>query len=158
MQRLEINKVVQKVKHPQKVAVAIVQIEPEKYNSITLEWFMRTSIDPVMFAISIGHTRFSYNCLQEYRVFNLCLPGVDLADFVRLSGTKSGSEVDKLKTIEGKWFKGRFAGLPILKDAAANFECEVITQVKSGDHTIYVGKVKYAWLGDAKPLTVEELF
>ena len=158
MQRLEINKVVQKVKPPQKVAVAIVQIEPEKYNSITLEWFMRTSIDPVMFAISIGHTRFSYNCLQEYRVFNLCLPGVDLADFVRLSGTKSGSEVDKLKTIEGKWFKGRFAGLPILKDAAANFECEVITQVKSGDHTIYVGKVKYAWLGDAKPLTVEELF
>ena len=158
MQRLEINKVVKKVKHPQKVAVAIVQIEPEKYNSITLEWFMRTSIDPVMFAISIGHTRFSYNCLQEYRVFNLCLPGVDLADFVRLSGTKSGSEVDKLKTIEGKWFKGRFAGLPILKDAAANFECEVITQVESGDHTIYVGKVKYAWLGDAKPLTVEELF
>ena len=158
MQRLEINKVVQKVKHPQKVAVAIVQIEPEKYNSITLEWFMRTSIDPVMFAISIGHTRFSYKCLQEYRVFNLCLPGVDLADFVRLSGTKSGSEVDKLETIEGKWFKGRFAGLPILKDAAANFECEVITQVKSGDHTIYVGKVKYAWLGDAKPLTVEELF
>ena len=158
MQRMEINSVTQKVKHPQKVAVAIVQIEPDKFNSITLEWFMRTSIDPVMFAISIGHTRFSYKCLQENRVFNLCLPSFELKEFTRLSGTKSGSEVDKLKTIEGKWFKGRYAGLPILKDAAANFECEVITQVESGDHTIYVGKVKYAWLGEAQPLTVAKLF
>ena len=158
LQRIEINEALKKVKHPQKVVVAFVQIEKDRFNPITLEWFMKTSIDPVMFAISIGHTRFSHRCLQENRVFNLCFPSLAQAEFVRISGTKSGSEIDKMQFIKGKWFKGRYAGLPILKDAAANLECEVITQVQSGDHTIYVGKVKYAWLGEEKPLTVADLF
>ncbi len=158
MQRVDFNEAVRNVKNPQKVVLAFVQSAPDKYNAITLEWFMRTSIEPPMFAISIGHTRYSYQCLQENRVFNLCFPSPNQAEFVRLAGTQSGSEIDKMQQIEGQWFKGRYAGLPILKDAAANFECEVITQVQSGDHTIYVGKVKYSWLGDAKPLTFAELF
>jgi flavin reductase (DIM6/NTAB) family NADH-FMN oxidoreductase RutF len=40
---------------------------------------------------------------------------------------------------------GKLQKLPVLKDAAAVFECEVVTQVKSGDHTIFVGEVKYSW-------------
>jgi flavin reductase (DIM6/NTAB) family NADH-FMN oxidoreductase RutF len=157
MQRTDINLAIQQVKQPQKVVVAFVQIEPGRFNPITLEWFMRTSIEPPMFAVSIGQTRFSYECLQEYRLFNLCFPSPEQAPFVRLSGTVSGRDSDKMDFIKDQWFKGRFAGLPILKGAAANFECEVISQVQSGDHTIYAGKVKYAWLGEARPFTLADL-
>jgi len=157
MKRVDFADALKNVKHPQKVIVAFVQSDNDRFNAITLEWFMRTSIDPAMFAISIGHTRFSYQCLQNYRNFNLCFPVPELAEFVRVAGSKSGRDYDKMKDIEGRWFKGRHAGLPILKDAAANFECEVITQLRSGDHTIYVGKVKYSWLGEAEPFTLKHL-
>jgi flavin reductase (DIM6/NTAB) family NADH-FMN oxidoreductase RutF len=40
----------------------------------------------------------------------------------------------------------------VLKDSVAVFECEVVTQVKSGDHTIYVGQVHYNWFNPDKEL------
>lgn len=157
MQRVEFSKALAVIKHPQKVAVAFVQIDDKKFNAITLEWFMRTSIEPPMFAISIGHTRYSHQCLQENRKFNLCFPSPQQKDFVKISGTKSGREIDKMAEIEGSWFKGRYAGLPILKNAAACFECDVITQVSSGDHTIFVGQVKYSWIeGEKIPFTLKD--
>lgn len=156
MQRVAYSDALKKIKNPQKVTVAFVKQKDGVYNPITLEWFMRTSIEPPMFAISIGHSRFSHQCLQEHRVFNLCFPAPSMVDFVKLSGSRSGRDIDKMQGIEGRWFKGRYAGLPILKDAAANFECEVISQIASGDHTIFIGKVKYSWIGDALPFTFED--
>ena len=145
-------------KHPAIVAIAIVKCSEDKFNLITIEWFMRTSIKPPMFAISIGHSRFSYECLQKFRFFNLCFPSRELAKETLLCGTKSGKDIDKLKITGLDWFKGRLAQLPILKDALANYECKIITQVKSGDHTIFVGEVKYSWLNkDKKVLTHKDL-
>jgi len=146
------------VKHPAKVALAIVKVDDNKFNLITIEWFMRTSLKPPMFAISIGHSRFSYECLQKYRFFNLCFPSKELAKETLLCGTKSGRDIDKLKVTGLKWLKGKLAQLPILKDAVANFECEITTQIKSGDHTIFVGEVKHSWLNEEKEvLTVKDL-
>jgi len=159
MKRVEISEAIQAIKHPAKVAVAIVQDEKGKFNPITLEWFMRTSIQPPLFAISIGHTRYSYECLQKNRFFNLCLPAKEMASAVRIWGTKSGRDLDKLADSGLDWFAGRLAKYPIIREARATLECQVITQVKSGDHTIYVGEVKHAWLNTEKEiLTMEELF
>jgi flavin reductase (DIM6/NTAB) family NADH-FMN oxidoreductase RutF len=145
-------------KHPAKVAIAVVKYNQNKFNLITIEWCMRTSLKPPMFAISIGHSRVSYVCLQKYRFFNLCFPSKDLAKETLLCGTKSGRDIDKLEVIGLDWFKGKLAQLPILQDAVANFECEITTQVKSGDHTIFVGEVKHSWLNeDKKVLTYKEL-
>ena len=138
------------VKHPAKVAIAVVKCSEDKFNIITLEWFMRTSLNPPMFAISIGHSRFSYECLQKYRFFNLCFPSKELAKETLLCGTKSGRDIDKLEVTKLDWFKGRLAQFPILKDAVANFECEIASQVRSGDHTIFIGEVKHSWLNEEK--------
>ncbi len=158
MERKEFSEVYQRIKHPARVAIAIVKSDSGLYNPITLEWFMRTSIVPPMFAISIGHTRFSYNCLQSNRFFNLVIPNLNQKDFTILAGSRSGRDMDKLAKSDEPWFKGRLAGYPIIKNAAATFECKVINQVRSGDHTIFTGEVKYAWLGDeTHPILTENL-
>ena len=145
-------------KHPQRVAVAVVLSPDGKPNMITLEWFMRTSITPPMLAISVGHTRYSYEALQQNRVFNLVLPSSGQGDLARVCGSKSGRDTDKFEATGVKWFKGRLAGLPVIQGAAAVYECEVVTQVRTGDHTIYVGEVKHTWFTPGeKPLTVEEM-
>jgi flavin reductase (DIM6/NTAB) family NADH-FMN oxidoreductase RutF len=137
---------------PAKVALAVTQKPEGGYNLITLEWFMRTSIQPPMFAISIGHSRYSYDCLQENRFFNLVFPSEELHPLCSLSGANSGRDMDKF--VEGKveHFSGKLHKLPILKDSIVTFECEVITQVRSGDHTIFVGQVHYSWHNAEKEL------
>lgn len=145
-------------KHPAKIALAITKDIKGKVNLMTLEWFMRTSIKPPMLAISVGHTRYSHECLQNFRYFNLCVPSKEMVEEVKLCGTQSGRDVDKLEVTKLDWFKGRLAQLPILKDGVANFECEITTQVRSGDHTVFVGEVKHSWLNkNKKILTYKDL-
>ena len=158
MKRVEYSKANKHTKHPAKVAVAIVKDKNGKFNPITLEWFMKTSIKPPMFAISIGHTRYSHDCLQKNRFFNLCFPSKEMVKATMLWGTKSGRDLDKLTEAGHNWLAGRLAKYPIIRDAKATFECQVVTQVKSGDHTIFVGEVKHVWLDEEKEIiTVKDL-
>ncbi|MBN2461117.1 MAG: flavin reductase family protein [Candidatus Cloacimonetes bacterium] len=158
MERVEFASAIKGIKNPARVVMAIVQDETGKVNPITLEWFMRTSIAPPMFAISVGHSRYSHDCLQSFRYFNLCYPSREMAAAVLHCGTASGRDSDKLKDSGLSWFKGRLAGLPIIREAAANFECKLISQIRSGDHTIFTGEVKYSWLeAGREPLLAEHL-
>ncbi|MCF7793019.1 MAG: flavin reductase family protein [Candidatus Cloacimonetes bacterium] len=158
MKRTDFSEANSKTKHPAKVVVAIVKDKDGKFNPITLEWYMKTSIKPPMFAISIGHTRYSHECLQQNRFFNLCFPSNQMIEAVKLWGSKSGRDLDKLEVGGHEWFAGRLDKYPIIKDAKATFECKVVTQVKSGDHTIFVGEVKLSWLDEEKEvITVKDL-
>ncbi len=152
MNRRDFIDVWKQTKLMNKVTIAIMPTPDDKYNLITLEWFMRTSIKPPMFAISIGHTRYSYECLQTSDSFNLCFLSKEMQEAMKICGTQSGRDTDKLEVIDEPWFHGRYRKIPILKNAVANFECELVSQVRSGDHTIYVGEVKYSWVGENKEL------
>ncbi|MCB5287816.1 MAG: flavin reductase family protein [Candidatus Cloacimonetes bacterium] len=134
-----------KVHLPSKVALAVTGKPDGNYNLITLEWFMRTSIAPPMFAISVGHSRYSHDCLQDVRFFNLVFPSAGQKSLLSLAGSQSGRDIDKFSAGKVLSLPGKLHKLPVLKDAAAVFECEVVSQVKSGDHTIFVGEVKYSW-------------
>lgn len=114
-------------------------------NIITLGWFMRTSIQPPMFAISVGLTRYSHQLLSENRKFVLAIPSTKMAEQVLQCGTQTGKDVDKIEEFNIKVKRGKLSDIPILIDAVANFECKTITQIRSGDHTIFIGEVKYSW-------------
>ncbi len=135
-----------------RVALAVVELPDGKANVITLEWFMKTSIKPPMFAISVGHERYSHLGLQENRYFNLVIPSTEMREETIFFGTKSGRNFDKLTETKVKTFPGKYKKLPILENAVANFECKVITQVNSGDHTIFVGEVRYSWVDETKEI------
>lgn len=158
MKRTTYNEAVKAVKKPAKITIAVVKDEAGKFNTITLEWFMKTSIKPPMLAISIGQTRYSYECLQKFRYFNLCFPSKEMKEAALISGSRSGSDTDKMELMQENYISGRLCGLPVFTNAAANFECEIVTQVRSGDHTIFVGEVKHSWVNEAKvPLIFEDL-
>ncbi|HNQ43087.1 MAG TPA: flavin reductase family protein [Candidatus Cloacimonadota bacterium] len=137
---------------PSKVALVVTEKPDGSYNLITLEWFMRTSIAPPMFAISIGHSRFSHECLQYKGFFNLVFPSPELKPLLSLAGSQSGRDIDKFTAGAVQSIPGKLCKLPVLSEAVANFECEVVSQVRSGDHTIFVGEVKYSWSDEGRML------
>lgn len=53
-------------------------------------------------------------------------------------GTQSGRTVDKLASI--RWTAGK-TGAPLLLDALAHFDCNVISDIEAGDHRLVVGRV-----------------
>lgn len=135
-----------------RVALAVVEQADGKPNIITLEWYMKTSINPPMFAISVGHQRYSHEALQQNRYFNLVIPSSEMKEDLVYCGTKSGRDYNKFAEIDIKFVPGKLKKLPILTAAVANFECKIITQVNSGDHTIFVGEVKHSWVNEKKEL------
>lgn len=141
-----------KVHLPSKVALVVTEKPLSGYNIMTIEWFMRTSMEPRMFAISIGHSRFTHECLEANRFFNLVLPSKELHQLCNFAGSNSGRETDKFAESMVEWLPGKLHKLPVLKESAAVFECEIVTQVNSGDHTIYIGEVHYSWVNDEREL------
>lgn len=139
---------VKRMNRPSRLALAVSKPKDGPANIITLGWFMRTSIKPPMFAISVGLTRYSHEILSENRNFVLAIPSVNMAEQTMQCGMQSGRDVDKIKEFNIKINRGKLTPIPILTEAVANFECKTITQVRSGDHTIFVGEVKYSWQND----------
>ncbi|MBN2018321.1 MAG: flavin reductase family protein [Candidatus Cloacimonetes bacterium] len=137
--------VVKRISRPAGLALAVSKSKDGPANIITLGWFMRTSIKPPMYAISVGLTRFSHEILSENRNFVLAIPSVEMAEQTMQCGLTSGRDIDKIREFNIKTRIGKLTKIPLLADAVANFECKTITQVRSGDHTIFVGEVKYSW-------------
>ncbi len=65
-------------------------------------------------------------------------------------GKQSGREVDKFRNVP--YFTER-TGAPILQDCLAYLDCRVVAAYPGGDHTIFVGQVEEAEIGEnASPL------
>ena len=117
----------------------------DRRNAFTAAWVMQVSFDPLLLALSINPRHSSYALLKEGSAFgiNVLKKGqLDLADFFGQS-----ARADKLALTE--WTTDR-TGLPLLRDALAWFECQVVSEHPAGDHMLVLGKVI-----DGKLLDVE---
>ncbi len=126
--------------------IVVIKHDSEEWNIIPVQWFTQTSIKPPMFAISIGHSRYSYLCLQEADEFNICIPKKELKNELLACATSSGKDVNKFVEFDIDYFYGRFKRVPIIKNSFVAFECKYVSQIKTGDHTIFIGESKYSWL------------
>ena len=112
-----------------------------KPNAIGLGWWTFTSWEPPMIAISVGHARYSHECLDACKEFVLCFPSAELARPAWKSGRASGRTFDKfgeggLVAVPAKQVKP-----PVIEGSTAAFECKVVSQLDTGDHTLYVADV-----------------
>jgi flavin reductase (DIM6/NTAB) family NADH-FMN oxidoreductase RutF len=117
----------------------------EVRNAFTAAWVMQVSYDPLLLALSINPNHSSYSLLNEGRSFsvNVLKKGqLDLADHFGQS-----ARADKLALT--KWTTDRI-GLPLLCEALAWFECQVVNEHPAGDHVLVLGKVIDGKLLDAE--------
>lgn len=115
--------------------------EEVKDNVLTLDWHMPTSFDPFLYVISVGKKRFSYGIIKESKVFVVNFMPFELKKEVLFCGRNSGEHTDKFK--ESGLTKEESEKLDCcrIKEAAAYIECEVINEIETGDHIIFIGKV-----------------
>lgn len=133
-------------RYPEQIAFAIARTPTGKYNPITLGWVMPASLDPPMFAIAVGKSRYSLECIRQAGAFTLAFPSENQAGAARLFGSRSGRDLDKFKAAANlRTERARHIDSLILVDAVANFECRVEREIDSGDHVIFLGAVLCAY-------------
>ncbi len=90
-------------------------------------------------AVSINHDNFTNKCIKECKKFALSILGVDVNDnIIPVFGFQSGRDVDKFKGVDVK----EVDGLDVLSDSTGYIICDVINQMETETHTIFLGKIK----------------
>ncbi len=104
----------------------------------TVNWVTQSSFEPPLVAVGVKKGSAGHAIIQEAGVFALSVLGKDqqaqaFAFFkpVEREGDKIGGEV----------FRKGSSGAPILSSAVAALECELVTVVEEGDHSLFVGRV-----------------
>lgn len=99
---------------------------------------MQITSDPATIAISINHDNYTNQCIRENGRFSLSILGENTdATLIGRFGFQSGKDVDKYEGVDSKVM----GDLPIVCDACAYIVCEVIDQMETDTHTVFLGKV-----------------
>jgi flavin reductase (DIM6/NTAB) family NADH-FMN oxidoreductase RutF len=117
----------------------------EVRHAFTAAWVMQVSFDPLLLALSINPRHSSYRLLKEGRAFSVNVLKKGQLDLAEHYGRPARD--DKLADTE--WTTDRL-GLPLLREALAWFECQVVSEHPGGDHVLVLGKVINGKLLDAE--------
>ena len=112
-----------------------------KDNIFTLAWHMPVSVDPPLFAISAGKTRYSAKLIHESKVFVVNFMPLKLKGEVLFCGRHRGEDVDKFKETGLEKEEADKVDCPRIKQALGYLECHVVNEIEAGDHIIFIGKV-----------------
>jgi flavin reductase (DIM6/NTAB) family NADH-FMN oxidoreductase RutF len=121
--------------------LAVTLDERERPNIIGLSWWMFTSWNPLMIAISVGQQRYSHECLNLHKEFVLCFPSEIHAKDAWLCGRKSGREIDKFQHTDFTPVPSKVVKPPMIEGSTTAYECGVVGQVETGDHTVFIAEV-----------------
>jgi len=138
-----------KRKYPEQVVCATCVDAQGLGNIIPLGWFMPTSFDPPMCAISVGHARYSHKLISESGEFVVAFPAKGYEKDVLLCGTNSGRDIDKFARSRFTAVAAKKVHAPLIQECLVNLECRVAGTLETGDHTIFSGEIVAAHVNDS---------
>lgn len=112
-----------------------------KANVMPAGWSMRTADQPLLLAVSVGCARYTHELILETGEFVLAYPSLSMIDDVKLTGSKSGRDTEKMSACRLRLIPAEKIRARLVEGAVANFECVLRSHHRTGDHTIFVGEV-----------------
>ena len=117
--------------------------EGDDVNGFTASWVTQGSFEPPLVVMGVRADSTSHGIIERTERFSLNVLRADQKDLAAVFFKPQ-------KAIGGRFEAAPFQlgdlGLPLLDDAIGGVECELVGQIKHGDHTIFVGEVKTARL------------
>lgn len=137
-----------KRKYPEWVVLITTVDESGKADVMPAGWAMIASHQPPLFAISVGHGRYTHELIRNQKEFVIAFPGPGLEEAIEYTGSCSGRDIDKFKEFGLKSLKAQEVKPPLLTDCIVNLECKLEGELEAGDHTIFLGRVVAAHVDD----------
>jgi flavin reductase (DIM6/NTAB) family NADH-FMN oxidoreductase RutF len=117
-----------------------------KDNIITLDWHAPLSFDPMMYAVSIGKTKYSSELVRKSKVFVVNFMSKDFEKEILFCGRHSGKNFDKFKEAGLEKEEAESIDCPRIKQALGYLECKIEKEIEVSDHFLFIAKVQKAEL------------
>lgn len=111
---------------------------PSGVTAGTVNWVTQCSFEPPLVAVGVKKDSAGHAIIKEAGVFALSVLGKDQQGSAFAFFKPVEREGDK---IGGEVFHKGSTGSPVLSSAVAAIECELVTTVEEGDHSLFVGRV-----------------
>lgn len=110
----------------------------EKTNGMTAAWVSQVSLKPLLVMVAIAPSRYTHALITESGTFCLNVLTSEQAELGKRFGFKSGRQVDKFAGLD---CLTAGSGAPILPQAYAYLDLQLVHTFAAGDHTLFVGEV-----------------
>jgi flavin reductase (DIM6/NTAB) family NADH-FMN oxidoreductase RutF len=104
-------------------------------------WTGIASGDPLIFMLGIDAEACSYELIRTTKSFVVAFPSEKMGAAVLHAGSVHGRNRDKLAEAGLATMPALQVPAPLLSDAVANFECELVYIVQPGDCPLIFGRV-----------------
>jgi flavin reductase (DIM6/NTAB) family NADH-FMN oxidoreductase RutF len=112
-----------------------------KIAAATVNWVTQTAFKPPLVVVGVKADSGAHEIIKESGSFALNILGKDQKGQAYTFFKALEREGD---TIGGERFRKGSLGAPILENAPAFVECQLVETIEKGDHSIFVGEVKDA--------------
>jgi len=124
-----------------KITALITAHAKGRSNVMPAAWHTPVAVNPPLYGITLAPKRFTYQLITESKEFGVNFVPFELAKLSAAAGGCSGNEVDKFEKFNIAKEKPVKTAVPILKDAYASYECQLVDDRDYGDHRFLVGKI-----------------
>ena len=114
-------------------------------NGMTTPWVSQLSYEPPLVMVAVSPLRKCHEMIANSGQFAVNVLGADQAELAARFGFTTGHEIDKF---EGISTQQTSAANPLLPDAFAYVDCELVETLAAGDHSLFIGQVVGAELLD----------
>jgi flavin reductase (DIM6/NTAB) family NADH-FMN oxidoreductase RutF len=126
--------------------VYIVTVQDNgQLNGMTTPWVTQLSYEPPLVMVAISPLRKCHEMITNSGRFAVNVLGTGQVEIASRFGFTTGREVDKF---EGISTQQTSAANPLLPDAFAYIDCELVETLSAGDHSLFIGQVVGAELLD----------
>ncbi len=132
-------------KIPHGLFICGVKDEENEVNGFTASWVTQGSFNPPLVVMAVRAEGSSHAIIKNTNKFSLNVLKSDQKDLAAVFFKPQVALGSRFETVE---FVLGDLGLPILKDSVGGVECLVVGDVTHGDHTVFVGEVKTAYLNN----------
>ncbi|AKM81954.1 TPA: flavin reductase family protein [Candidatus Berkelbacteria bacterium] len=140
MKKVDINEAM-KFRHPEIVVNVVTKSKDGKVDVAPIGWAMLGSSNPETWAIGVAKKHFTHQSIIDTKEFVVCLPSSKQKKDTLYCGFHSAWKEDKLSKTAFKLLSADNISIPIIDESLACFECKLVDQMDTSDHTIFLGEI-----------------
>ncbi len=110
-------------------------------NIITIGMVHIFSFNPPLIGIGISPKRYSFELIKKAKEFVVNIPTQEILKAVSYCGEHSGRDGDKFQATGLTREPPKKITTPAIKECPVKFECQLIKEIETGDHTWFIGEV-----------------
>jgi len=125
-------------------------------HAMTANWVTQAAFEPAMVVVAVENTSKTIDMMRDSHHFAISVLAQGQRDLAGKLGRTSDQAPQKLKGIKTR--PAPVSGVPVLADSLGWVECRVVATLPAGDHTLVLGEVLGAGVGNENgvALTLQE--